>query len=106
LTCQSITKSYASRPLFRDVNLAIEENDKLGLIGPNGAGKSTLLKIMAGITTPDDGKITGRKGLRTAYIPQDEKFAAEKTIGEILSDSIEGDVEIHERETRVNIMAT
>jgi ATP-binding cassette subfamily F protein uup len=106
LTCQSITKSYASRPLFRGVNLAIEDNDKLGLIGPNGAGKSTLLKIMAGIISPDDGKLTARKGLRTAYIPQDEKFAPEKTIGDILADSIDPDVEIHERETRVNIMVT
>ena len=35
----------------------LQENDFVGLIGPNGAGKSTLLKIIAGILSPDKGKV-------------------------------------------------
>ncbi|MBN1262818.1 MAG: ABC transporter ATP-binding protein [Candidatus Pacebacteria bacterium] len=43
---------------LKNINLEIKKGDKLGIIGPNGAGKSTLLKIIAGITTPTEGKIT------------------------------------------------
>jgi len=49
---------------LRDVNLAVEEGEILGIIGRNGAGKSTLLKILSQITAPTEGsvKIKGRVG--------------------------------------------
>jgi lipopolysaccharide transport system ATP-binding protein len=49
---------------LRDVNLAVEEGEILGIIGRNGAGKSTLLKILSQITAPTEGsvKIRGRVG--------------------------------------------
>ncbi len=45
---------------LRDVNLAINPGDRVGIIGKNGAGKSTLLKILARITEPTTGRITLR----------------------------------------------
>ena len=41
---------------LRDVNLAIEQGEALGVIGHNGAGKSTLLKILSRITEPTEGR--------------------------------------------------
>ncbi|MEI6056111.1 MAG: polysaccharide ABC transporter ATP-binding protein [Lentisphaerota bacterium] len=43
---------------LKDINLEIEQGDKVGIIGRNGAGKSTLLKILSRITEPTSGKIT------------------------------------------------
>jgi ABC transport system ATP-binding/permease protein len=106
LNCQSLTKSYSSRPLFRNISFSLDEADRVGLIGPNGAGKSTLLKIMAAVVAPDDGTVVAQKGLRAAYVPQDEQFESKLTLREVLRASISGDVEEHERETRVNIIAT
>lgn len=106
LSCQSLTKSYSSRPLFRDISLSLDEADRVGLIGPNGAGKSTLLKIMAGVITPDSGAVVVRKGFRAAYIPQNETFDPGLTIRTVLLNSTTGDAEEHERETRVNIIAS
>ncbi|PIR58748.1 MAG: ABC transporter ATP-binding protein, partial [Candidatus Pacebacteria bacterium CG10_big_fil_rev_8_21_14_0_10_56_10] len=40
-----------------NVNLTIYKGEKIGIVGPNGSGKTTLLKIIAGITTPDRGRV-------------------------------------------------
>lgn len=40
-----------------NINLTIYQGEKVGIIGQNGAGKTTLLKIIAGITTPNTGKV-------------------------------------------------
>lgn len=62
-------KEYLVRGMFRqsvnpvmrvralqDLNLKVQEGDRLGIIGHNGAGKSTLLKVLAGIYPPTTGK--------------------------------------------------
>lgn len=40
-----------------DLNLSLQEGDRVGLIGRNGAGKSTLLRVLAGIYPPTSGQI-------------------------------------------------
>ena len=66
LTCQSLSKSFGTRPLFRDISISFDDSERTGLIGPNGSGKSTLLKILAGIEQPDGGDIIARRGLKLA----------------------------------------
>jgi ABC-type polysaccharide/polyol phosphate transport system ATPase subunit len=43
---------------LEDINLTVNEGDRLGIIGHNGAGKSTLLKLLAGVYPPTAGKRT------------------------------------------------
>jgi ABC-type polysaccharide/polyol phosphate transport system ATPase subunit len=49
-------------PALRDVDLHLQDGDRLGIIGHNGAGKSTLLKLLAGIYPPTQGtrRVVGR----------------------------------------------
>ena len=55
--------SFGSRKLhedfwaLRDVTLAIEKGETLGVIGPNGCGKSTLLQLLCGIIQPTTGRV-------------------------------------------------
>ena len=42
---------------LRDVSLAVEPGDAVGLIGRNGSGKTTLLSLVAGIITPTSGRV-------------------------------------------------
>jgi len=68
---QNVAKGFGGRLLWDGITLTIDAHTRAGLIGANGAGKSTLLRIIAGLEQPDAGTITKRKGLRSAYLPQE-----------------------------------
>ena len=79
LTVENLTKSFGEKILFEDISFGIGAGQKSALIARNGYGKSTLLNILMtayGLegfnTLQDDGRITFRKGLRLAYLPQSE----------------------------------
>jgi ATP-binding cassette subfamily F protein uup len=99
LSCESLTKSYTSRPLFENLTFAISEGDHVGLVGPNGSGKSTLLKILAGAEQPDAGTRALRKGVRVGYVPQDPVFAPGRTVAEVVIENVTAEEE-YEREAR------
>ncbi len=69
LTLQNISKYFASDVLFKNVNMSINENDKIAIIGDNGVGKSTLLKIILDDNLATDGVV--RKDKNTiGYLSQ------------------------------------
>lgn len=43
---------------LKNINLVINDGDRIGIIGSNGAGKSSLLKIICGILSPTSGKVS------------------------------------------------
>ena len=54
---KSITKKYASVVALDDINLTVSEGEFLTLLGPSGSGKTTLLNMIAGLGSPDAGRI-------------------------------------------------
>ncbi|MEC9156774.1 MAG: ABC-F family ATP-binding cassette domain-containing protein [Planctomycetota bacterium] len=93
LTARELVKSYPSNLLFEGVGVHIEEGDRLGLIGPNGAGKSTLLRILAGLEAPDGGELITRRGLRTCYIAQADRFPEGASVLAAVTEGTAGSVE-------------
>jgi lipopolysaccharide transport system ATP-binding protein len=49
--------SFEEFKALKNINLTINEGDRVGIIGKNGAGKSTLLKLLSRITEPTEGRI-------------------------------------------------
>jgi ATP-binding cassette subfamily F protein uup len=76
LSARGLAKTFGTRTLFSGVSLSIEDRERLALIGPNGSGKSTLLKLLAGMEHADQGEVDGRKGVRVAYVAQQDDFPA------------------------------
>jgi osmoprotectant transport system ATP-binding protein len=52
-----VRKVYATTTALDGVNLVVQPERTTVLIGPSGCGKSTLIRLMAGLITPDEGKI-------------------------------------------------
>ncbi len=52
-----LDKSFGLVQILRDINLAIEPGEIVGLVGPNGSGKTTLLNCLAGFLRPSAGTI-------------------------------------------------
>jgi ABC-type Fe3+/spermidine/putrescine transport system ATPase subunit len=53
-----ISKSFAHTQALRRVSFSLDQGEILGILGPSGCGKTTLLRILAGIETPDSGRIS------------------------------------------------
>jgi ATP-binding cassette subfamily F protein uup len=80
VSAEGLSKSYGIQPLFSGISFHIEESDKIAIVARNGYGKSTLLKILAGVETPDEGKLWIHKDVTVALFEQEPTFEEEKTI--------------------------
>lgn len=80
LQANKIERSFAGEVLFDNINLQVDERDRIALVGRNGAGKSTLLKILVGEEEPTSGEINKKKDISFSYLAQDSRFESENTI--------------------------
>ena len=80
LQANKIERSFAGELLFDNINLQVDERDRIALVGKNGAGKSTLLKILVGEEEPTSGEINKKKDVFLSYLAQDSRFESENTI--------------------------
>ena len=88
LTLEHITKYYGEKRLFEDLELYINEGDKIGLIAKNGTGKTTLLRVLAGEESVEGEhkKIEIHPDIRIGYLKQEPDLDPEQTVmGEVFS---------------------
>lgn len=73
LTARNISFRYSPKGdwILKDINLHVEEGERVALVGPSGYGKSTLAKILAGYEKPDEGEVLwqGKPLPKKGYCP-------------------------------------
>lgn len=67
---KNLSLSFGVHEIFKNVNLDIPENEKVGIVGVNGAGKSTFFKLIMKRLEPDEGKIIIKEDYNIDLIPQ------------------------------------
>ena len=88
---KSLYKTFFSeigtaKPIFKGLNLKIENGDFITIIGSNGAGKSTLLNVINGQVTPDGGEIS----LNGSNITDVERHKRARWISQVYQDPTQG----------------
>jgi ATP-binding cassette subfamily F protein 3 len=71
LHLKKLSKDFAGKPLFTEINWHLKKGERVGLVGENGAGKSTLMRIIAGEVESTSGEIQIARGGTVGYLPQD-----------------------------------
>ncbi len=79
LEAKDLLKTYSGETILSEINLKIENTDRIGLIGINGCGKTTLLNILAGELPYDEGEINYHSK-NIGYLKQNPVFDTDKTI--------------------------
>ena len=80
LGCDAVSLEYPTKVILKDVTLGVAEGDRIGIVGKNGDGKSTLLSVLAGITEPDEGRVTHRRDLHVGVLGQRDALCDTDTV--------------------------
>lgn len=82
VNASDLTRSYGPHAVLAGVSVSLHAGQRVGLVGRNGSGKSTLARILAGLETPDAGKVARRRGARVEYLAQEPTFVGDPTAKE------------------------
>lgn len=84
VSISGVSKYFGERLILRDLNLTIEDTDRIGLIGANGTGKSTLLSMLCGELEYDVAQyhsgISVKNGIHIGFLRQNAGLQKNNTI--------------------------
>ncbi|MFV5701883.1 ABC-F family ATP-binding cassette domain-containing protein [Flavobacterium sp. XS2P12] len=82
LSVENISKSFGERTLFENISFGINKDQKIAFIAKNGSGKTTIMSIINGLEESDTGQVVLRKGIKMAFLSQNNNLQDELTIEE------------------------
>lgn len=102
VSMSNVNKFYNGNQILKNVDLVIDENDRIGLVGINGCGKTTLLRILTGKEEPDrfteeDGVISFASKTNIGYLEQMGALDNENTVIEEMKSVFSELIAISER---------
>ncbi len=114
LRVNGLGKSYKKKPVLRDVSMTLNRGEVVALLGPNGAGKTTCFYSIAGLVTPEKGKVTidgtdvtylpmyRRAQMGIGYLPQEASIFRGLTVEKNIRSIVE--LAVKERTARQNLV--
>lgn len=86
---EHVSLSFATKNIFNDATIGVNEGDRIGIVGKNGDGKSTLLRLFAGSQTPDEGRVSKRSGIAVGFLNQYDSLDDNATVRQAALDNRE-----------------
>jgi len=100
---EGVTKTYPpQKTVLKNIWLSFYYGAKIGVLGLNGSGKSSLLKIIAGLDTNYQGKVTFDKDYKIGYLEQEPVLDESKTVREIVQEGVGHIVDVMKAYEEVN----
>ena len=85
-----VSKAFAEKLLFENLNFMLPPNGIVGIIGPNGAGKTTLFRLMMELEKADKGTFEVGETVKIGYVDQSHAdIDPEKTVYQVISGGTE-----------------
>ncbi|WP_327006372.1 ABC-F family ATP-binding cassette domain-containing protein [Dactylosporangium sp. NBC_01737] len=84
INLDKVGKTYPAGRIFDEVSLGVDDSDRIGVVGLNGAGKTTLLRMLTKADEPDEGRVTHRRDLRVAALPQALDLPPAATVRDVI----------------------
>lgn len=113
----NLRKSYRKRPVIRDVSIDLGRGEVVALLGPNGSGKTTCFYSIAGLVTPEGGKVVidgrevttlpmyRRAQLGIGYLPQEMSIFRGMTVEDNIKSILEiAETDRHRRRERLEAL--
>jgi len=75
-----VYKSYGSLKVLEGISLQVFKGEIVSIIGPSGCGKTTILNIIAGIISPDEGKVWVDENKKIGYVFQESRLIPWKNV--------------------------
>ncbi|MFY9942898.1 MAG: energy-dependent translational throttle protein EttA [Desulfobacterales bacterium] len=97
-----VSKYYDKKPVIQDISLSYFYGAKIGVLGLNGSGKSSLLRIMAGVDTEFNGKLTFSPGLSVGLLTQEPTLDESKTVRQTVEEAVQETVDLMDEFNRIN----
>lgn len=86
INLENITLRYGEKLVLDRFSLEIPDGGLTALSGPSGCGKTTLLRVMAGLSAPESGAVSGVDPARTAFLFQEDRLLPWRTVSQHITD--------------------
>lgn len=97
-----VSKFYNKKPILKDIYLSYFYGAKIGVLGLNGSGKSSLLRILAGVDSEYDGKVSLSPGYTIGYLEQEPGLDETKTVREVVQEAVQETVDLLDEFNQIN----
>ena len=103
---QNLARHFGPTILFNNIQITIQDHERIALVGRNGTGKSTLLKILAGMEPTDAGVVSKGKDVSIGYLDQHSAVDSNKTIWEEMLTIFESVIRLNKEAEKAAIALT
>jgi sulfate-transporting ATPase len=101
---EGVSKTFApGKKVLNNIWLSFFYGAKIGVLGLNGSGKSTLLKLIAGLDSNYEGRISFDKDYKIGYLAQEPELDESKTVREIVEEGVQEIVDLLKEYEEINL---